>query len=143
MSHLLMLDDDSRLAEMVTSYLAPHGYSFVLSESINDAKAIIGRDGANAFACVILDVMLPDGDGFDFLRWLRQKHAIAVLMLTARGVAMDRVVGLELGADDYLPKPFEPRELPAHGTSICAACRARRKRGSRDVTGAIDANREG
>lgn len=111
---------------MVTAYLTPHGFSFVRAESIADAKAMVSRYGADAFAGAILDVMLPDGDGFDFLRWLRQKDAMPVLMLTARGDAMDRVVGLELGADDYLPKPFEPRELLARLRAVL-----RRSGGSR------------
>ena len=126
MSHLLLLDDDTRLAEMVVGYLQPHGFSFARAELIADAKAIISRDGVAAFSAAILDVMLPDGDGFDFLRWLRQTDALPVLMLTARGDAMDRVVGLELGADDYLPKPFEPRELLARLRAIL-----RRTSGSR------------
>ena len=126
MSHLLLLNDDTRLAEMVTAYLTPHGFSFARAESIADAKAMVLRYGADAFSGAILDVMLPDGDGFDFLRWLRQTDAMPVLMLTARGDAMDRVVGLELGADDYLPKPFEPRELLARLRAVL-----RRSGGSR------------
>ena len=111
---------------MVTAYLTPHGFSFARAESIADAKAMVLRYGADAFSGAILDVMLPDGDGFDFLRWLRQTDAMPVLMLTARGDAMDRVVGLELGADDYLPKPFEPRELLARLRAVL-----RRSGGSR------------
>jgi two-component system, OmpR family, phosphate regulon response regulator OmpR len=117
-SHLLLLDDDSRLAEMVISYLAPHGYTFTHVECIADAQTAVTDKGAAYFAGAILDVMLPDGDGFDFLRWLRQRSPLPVLMLTARGDAMDRIVGLELGADDYLPKPFEPRELLARVRAI-------------------------
>jgi two-component system, OmpR family, phosphate regulon response regulator OmpR len=124
--HLLLLDDDVRLAEMVSGYLQPHGYSFTRVESIADAEAIIVKRGVDFFAGAILDVMLPDGDGFDFLRWLRQKDAMPVLMLTARGDAMDRVVGLELGADDYLPKPFEPRELLARLRAIMRRAGANR-----------------
>ena len=133
MSHLLFLDDDARLAEMVSGYLQPHGFSFARAESIADAQAIIARDGVEAFAGAILDVMLPDGDGFDFLRWLRLKDAMPVLMLTARGDAMDRVVGLELGADDYLPKPFEPRELLARLRAILRRSGAKRGAQSADV----------
>ena len=133
MSHLLLLDDDMRLAEMVTAYLTPHGFSFARAESIADAKTIVSRDGVDAFSGAILDVMLPDGDGFDFLRWLRQQDALPVLMLTARGDAMDRVVGLELGADDYLPKPFEPRELLARLRAILRRSSGARSPRSTDV----------
>jgi two-component system phosphate regulon response regulator OmpR len=130
-SHLLLLDDDTRLAEMVTGYLRPFGYSFIHVESIAEAEAIVLREDASSFAGAILDVMLPDGDGFDFLRWLRQRNAMPVLMLTARGDAMDRIVGLELGADDYLPKPFEPRELLARLRAIL------RRGGSQRTTGNV------
>ena len=122
-----------RLAEMVTAYLTPHGFSFAHAESIADAKTIVSRDGVDAFSGAILDVMLPDGDGFDFLRWLRQQDALPVLMLTARGDAMDRVVGLELGADDYLPKPFEPRELLARLRAILRRSSGARSPRSTDV----------
>lgn len=117
-ARLLLLDDDARLAAMVMEYLAPHGYGFIHVQSISEAERVMGREGASTFVGAILDVMLPDGDGFDFLRWLRLRSTIPVLMLTARGDAMDRVVGLELGADDYLPKPFEPRELLARVRAV-------------------------
>lgn len=115
---LLLLDDDIRLATMVQDYLSPHGFSFEHVESISDARSAVARQGIAQFDGALLDVMLPDGDGFDFLRELRQTSSLPVLMLTARGDAMDRVVGLELGADDYLPKPFEPRELLARLRAI-------------------------
>lgn len=133
MSHLLLLDDDARLAEMVTAYLMPHGFSFVHVETIADAKAMLLRSSAGAFSGAILDVMLPDGDGFDFLRWLRESDAMPVLMLTARGDAMDRVVGLELGADDYLPKPFEPRELLARLRAVLRRAGGSRSPRNNDV----------
>lgn len=120
---------------MVTGYLRPHGYSFVHAESIAEAEAIVQREGAASFSGAILDVMLPDGDGFDFLRWLRQRDGMPVLMLTARGDAMDRIVGLELGADDYLPKPFEPRELLARLRAIL-----RRSEPQRSVNGSDAGN---
>ena len=129
-SHLLLLDDDTRLADMVTGYLRPHGYSFAHVESIAEAEAVVLREGAASFSGAILDVMLPDGDGFDFLRWLRQRDGMPVLMLTARGDAMDRIVGLELGADDYLPKPFEPRELLARLRAILRRSGPQRNNGN-------------
>jgi len=127
---LLLLDDDVRLATMVKDYLSPHGFSFVHVESIADARSVVARDGIAQFAGALLDVMLPDGDGFDFLRELRQISSLPVLMLTARGDAMDRVVGLELGADDYLPKPFEPRELLARLRAILRRANGSSARGN-------------
>ena len=111
---LLLLDDDVRLAKMVTDYLAPHGFTCLHAETVAQAQTLLAQKQPHPFDGALLDVMLPDGDGFDFLRDLRRvSSSLPVLMLTARGDAMDRVVGLELGADDYLPKPFEPRELLA------------------------------
>ena len=133
---LLLLDDDVRLATMVMDYLLPHGFSFVHVESIASARTVVVREGVAQFDGALLDVMLPDGDGFEFLRELRQMSSLPVLMLTARGDAMDRVVGLELGADDYLPKPFEPRELLARLRAILRRATgdaARNTRAGRDV----------
>ncbi len=107
---LLMIEDDARLADMVAHYLRENGFNVV--------HAGDGTTGLRALAemvpdLVILDLMLPDIDGLDLCRRIKAQSAAAVLMLTAKGDPMDRVVGLELGADDYLPKPFEPRELLA------------------------------
>lgn len=95
---------------MVADYLGAAGWKVDARET---AAAGLAAARADAHDVVVLDVMLPDGDGFDVLRALRAERDVPVLMLTARGDPMDRVVGLELGADDYLPKPFEPRELLA------------------------------
>ncbi len=132
-THLLLLDDDQRLADMVVAYLTPHGYRFSHAPTIAGAEATLQREGLDGFAGAILDVMLPDGDGFDFLRSLRQRSQMPVLMLTARGDAMDRIVGLELGADDYLPKPFEPRELLARVRAILRRAGSQRNDGTSDV----------
>jgi DNA-binding response OmpR family regulator len=108
---LLMIEDDSRLATMVGEYLRQSGYGF--------AHAVDGESGLAALQSappdlVILDLMLPGIDGLEVCRRIKSMHTgTAVLMLTAKGDPMDRVVGLEIGADDYLPKPFEPRELLA------------------------------
>lgn len=107
---LLLIEDDARLAGMVAHYLRESGYAVV--------QAGDGATGLQALAeslpnLVILDLMLPDIDGLELCRRIKAQSAAAVLMLTAKGDPMDRVVGLELGADDYLPKPFEPRELLA------------------------------
>ena len=109
-TELLMIEDDARLAAMVGDYLRQSGLGF--------AHAPDGQSGLKALAqghydLVILDLMLPDADGLDLCRQIKQTSQAAVLMLTAKGDPMDRIVGLEIGADDYLPKPFEPRELVA------------------------------
>jgi DNA-binding response OmpR family regulator len=107
---LLMIEDDAALARMVADYLRPHGFAL---EACGTAKLGLLRLQDEAFAAVILDVMLPDLDGFEVCRRIRATSEVPLLMLTARGDDTDRIVGLELGADDYLPKPFNPRELLA------------------------------
>ena len=108
---LLMIEDDARLATMVGEYLRQSGYGFA-----HAADAASGLDTLQSTPpdLVILDLMLPDMDGLEVCRRIKASNpATAVLMLTAKGDPMDRIVGLEIGADDYLPKPFEPRELLA------------------------------
>jgi len=112
---ILLVDDDERLAGMISEYLGEAGYRVSRAGTGSAALAALRRD---AFDGVILDLTLPDMDGLEVCRSLRERSDVAVLMLTARGEAMDRVVGLELGADDYLPKPFEPRELLARLRAI-------------------------
>jgi len=112
---LLLVEDDVRLAEMLSEYLGQAGFRVVVAAS---GAAAMERLGSAEFDAVILDLMLPDADGLDICRQLRLKSETPVLMLTARGDATDRIVGLELGADDYLPKPFEPRELLARLRAI-------------------------
>jgi two-component system, OmpR family, response regulator len=106
----LLIDDDPRLAELLASYLAPHG---VLLAHVADGPRGLAAVAAGGVDVVILDGMLPGMDGLDVLRRLRSTSPVPVLMLTARGDEADRVVGLELGADDYLAKPAYPRELLA------------------------------
>jgi len=112
---ILLVEDDPRLAEMLLEYLGQAGFGVTVAslgattlERLNDAQ----------YDAVILDLMLPDMDGLEVCRRLRAQRDTPVLMLTARGDAVDRIVGLELGADDYLPKPFEPRELLARLRAI-------------------------
>lgn len=112
---ILMIDDDARLGAMVAEYLGAAGLRVALAGDAASGLARLAREPVDA---VILDVMLPDLDGFETLKRLRTQSDVPVLMLTARGDATDRVVGLELGADDYLPKPFEPRELLARLRAI-------------------------
>ncbi|MEN9490142.1 MAG: hypothetical protein RJA63_591 [Pseudomonadota bacterium] len=107
---VLMIDDDASLAAMVAEYLAGRGLALSVAGSLTSGEALL-RTGQ--FDALILDGMLPDGDGFDLCRKLREQGNLPILMLTARGEEIDRIVGLELGADDYLPKPFNPRELLA------------------------------
>jgi DNA-binding response OmpR family regulator len=107
---VLLIEDDLRLAGMLAEYLGEHGVGLTHA---SDAASGIDRALGESFDAVLLDVMLPDGDGFDVCRSLRKRSDVPILMLTARGEELDRVLGLELGADDYLPKPFSARELLA------------------------------
>ncbi|MEZ4366015.1 MAG: response regulator transcription factor [Kofleriaceae bacterium] len=115
MLRLLLIDDDARLAELLSGYLAPHGV--VLTHAAT-GEAGLAQAGAG-FDAVLLDVMMPGVDGLEVLRRLRRGGVgVPVLMLTARGDEADRVVGLELGADDYVAKPFSPRELLARVRAV-------------------------
>ena len=114
-NRILLIEDDTRLAEMVRDYLGEAGYRVTRAGTGSAGLALQARD---PFDAIILDLMLPDIDGLDVCKQLRLGGNVPVLMLTARGDAMDRVIGLELGADDYLPKPFEPRELLARLRAI-------------------------
>ena len=112
-ARLLLIDDDARLSAMVGDYLRGAGFDVETAGSLAAGRE---RIAADTFDALVLDLMLPDGDGLDLCRELRAEartRHLPLLMLTARGEPMDRIVGLELGADDYLPKPFEPRELLA------------------------------
>jgi DNA-binding response OmpR family regulator len=125
-ARILMIDDDNRLAGMVCDYLGGAGFRVTVAGTAREGEAIVKRE---AFDAIILDLMLPDADGLDLCRRLRTVSDLPILMLTARGEPMDRVVGLEVGADDYLAKPFEPRELQARLRAIL-----RRKGGTRERT---------
>jgi DNA-binding response OmpR family regulator len=112
---ILIIDDDERLAAMVADYLGGAGFRVVASATAFEGQQRLKRE---QFDALVLDLMLPDADGLEVCRRIRQTSDVPILMLTARGDAMDRVVGLEIGADDYLPKPFEPRELLARLRAI-------------------------
>ncbi len=112
---VLLIEDDLRLAAMVSEYLSGAGYRVATAASGADGLERLAKEPYDA---LVLDLSLPDMDGLEVCRRLRARWDTPVLMLTARGDAMDRVVGLELGADDYLPKPFEPRELLARLRAI-------------------------
>ncbi|WP_371439288.1 response regulator transcription factor [Polaromonas sp.] len=121
MPRILLIDDDEHLAAPLATYLARFG--LVLDSALRPGQGLaLLRTGA--YDAAILDVMLPEMDGFALCREIRRESDIPVIMLTARGDVMDRVVGLELGADDYLPKPFEPRELVARLQTILRRQRA-------------------
>jgi two-component system OmpR family response regulator len=107
---VLLIDDDARLAELLRGYLEPQGVALVHA---GGGQAGLAALAAGGFDAVLLDVMMPGMDGLEVLRKLRERHSTPVIMLTARGDEADRVVGLELGADDYVGKPFSPRELLA------------------------------
>jgi two-component system, OmpR family, phosphate regulon response regulator OmpR len=107
---ILMIEDDAHLAAMVSEYLAGNGFEVTVAPRAEKGLSLLA---GGAFQAVLLDVMLPDLDGFEVCRRIRARTDTPVLMLTARGDDTDRIVGLEIGADDYLPKPFNPRELLA------------------------------
>ena len=115
MDRILVIDDDSELCELLTDYLSGEGF---IVETANDGRQGVDQALIGDYVLVILDVMLPELNGFDVLRKIRQQSKVPVIMLTARGDDIDRIVGLELGADDYLPKPFNPRELVARIRAI-------------------------
>jgi DNA-binding response OmpR family regulator len=121
---ILLIEDDKRLAEMVSNYLGEAGFATAIAGSGANGIALHDRE---PFDVLILDLMLPDMDGLDVCRRIREKSQTPILMLTARGDAMDRVVGLEMGADDYLPKPFEPRELLARLRALLRRAKSERK----------------
>jgi DNA-binding response OmpR family regulator len=115
MNKILLIDDDEELCELVSEYLTVEGFEL---ESVNDGEAGLERALSGEYDMAILDVMLPKMNGFEVLRSLRTESKMPVIMLTARGDDMERIVGLEIGADDYLPKPFNPRELVARLRAI-------------------------
>jgi len=112
-TRLLLIDDDTRLTAMVGDYLRANGFSVDTAGSLAEGRERLAQ---SVYDALLLDLMLPDGDGLDLTRELRsdaRTRRLPLLMLTARGEPTDRIVGLEIGADDYLPKPFEPREMLA------------------------------
>jgi two-component system phosphate regulon response regulator OmpR len=106
--HLLVVDDDRRIRDLLSRYLSSEGYRISTADSAQAARAKLG---SLRFDLLILDVMMPGETGFEFARSFRETSPVPILMLTARDAAESRIMGLELGADDYVAKPFEPREL--------------------------------
>jgi two-component system response regulator CpxR len=136
---ILVIDDDAELCKLVSRYLGAEGFQV---ETVRTSKQGVDRALSGDHDLIILDVMLPAMDGFQVLRRLRAESRIPVLMLTARGDDLDRILGLEIGADDYLPKPFNPRELAARIRAILrrAAASASAQNGSNIVMGDLELN---
>ena len=118
---VLVVDDEPIVREVVVRYLEREGYATLEAGDGNDARALLERESPDL---VVLDVMLPGADGLELCRWIRSRSQVPVIMLTARGEEADRIVGLELGADDYVTKPFSPRELAARVRTVLRRARA-------------------
>jgi two-component system, OmpR family, response regulator len=129
---ILIVDDDARLFELLESYLAQNG---IVAESARDGARGLSLLAAGGYDAVLLDIMMPGMDGLSVLRKIRDDSDLPVIMLTAKGDETDRVVGLELGADDYLPKPFSPRELLARLRAVVRRTQAREVRQKLAVSG--------
>ena len=115
MTTVLVVDDEPTIREIVVGYLKRDGYRTLEAADGNRARELLESEAPNL---VVLDVMLPGTDGLELCRWIRSRSKLPVIMLTARGEESDRIVGLELGADDYITKPFSPRELAARVRSV-------------------------
>ena len=112
---ILIIDDDEKLNNLLSDYLSKFGFKVTAVTHPDDGLKTLKRDIPDI---IILDIMLPEMDGFEVCKEIRKEYSVPIIMLTARGEVTDRIVGLELGADDYLPKPFEPRELVARIQSV-------------------------
>ncbi len=123
MQRILIIDDDEELCDLVAEYVRAEGFE---ADATGDGEAGLAALRRGGYDMVLLDVMLPGANGFEILRRLRSESDLPVLMLTARGDDVDRIVGLEIGADDYLPKPFNPRELVARIHAVLRRARAPR-----------------
>ena len=121
-THILIVDDDLELTNLITRFLENHDYR--VSSFDRPKAALSALNKKHTFNLIILDITLPEMDGFQVLRAIRKESTIPIIMLTARGEVSDRIVGLELGADDYMPKPFEPEELIARIQSIMRRTKA-------------------
>ncbi len=115
MDRILTVDDDVGLTELLAEYLEPEGFALA---AVHDGESGVARILGGGYALVVLDLMLPGIGGFEVLRRVRQESQVPIILLTARQATTDRILGLEIGADDYLPKPFDPRELVARVRSV-------------------------
>jgi two-component system response regulator CpxR len=134
MNKIIIIDDDEELCELVSEYLTVEGFDV---SSVNDGESGLAAALSGEYDMAILDVMLPKMNGFDVLRNLRLESKLPVIMLTARGDDMERIVGLEIGADDYLPKPFNPRELAARLRAILRRAAGDELEGASELTAKI------
>ena len=128
--HLLVVDDDQRLRGLLQRYLSSNGFRVTVAADAAEARRLIGSID---FDCLVLDVMMPGESGLDLAEGLRTKSEVPILMLTARGETEDRITGFEHGADDYLAKPFEPRELMLRLTALVRRTRGARPPALREV----------
>jgi len=131
---LLMIDDDAALNELLVEYFDRFGHKLATAVTASDGRRLLRRDDPDL---LILDVMLPDADGMELCRTIRSESDIPIVMLTARGDVPDRVLGLEFGADDYIPKPFEPRELVARVETLMRRSRETPARRLSTATGLV------
>jgi two-component system response regulator CpxR len=134
MQPVLVIDDDAGLCELVAEYLEPEGYRV---EAVHDGEAGVERALSGEHALAVLDFMLPGINGFEVLRRIRARSRLPIVMLTARGDDVDRIIGLEIGADDYLPKPFNPRELVARINAVLRRARTNDEVGLEGVSGRL------
>src|SRR6266850_7392631 len=121
MQQVLVIDDDVELCELVAEYLEPDGYQV---EAVHDGQSGLERALSGEHALAVLDYMLPGMNGFEVLRQIRARSRLPIVMLTARGDDVNRIIGLQIGADDYLPKPFNPMELVARINAVLRRSRA-------------------
>ena len=130
MTHALLVDDDADLRSLVADYLQRYGMRVTTLATGAELKRTLSSGATGeTYDLLLLDLMLPDANGLDLCRWVRSTSNMPVIMLTAQGDPASRIVGLELGADDYLPKPFEPRELVARISAVLRRCGAQRGSG--------------
>ena len=139
MATVLVVDDEPIVREVVVRYLEREGYATLETGDGDDARALVERESPDL---VVLDVMLPGTDGLELCRWIRSRSELPVIMLTARGEEADRIVGLELGADDYVTKPFSPRELAARVRTVLRRTRASGQHPQRLAFGGIELDAE-
>jgi OmpR family response regulator RpaB len=131
MLRILLIDDDTRLASLLGQYFAQFDFALESATLPSQGLALLEQ---KTYDLVILDIMLPEMDGFEVCKAIRKHNDIPIVMLTARGEVMDRIIGLELGADDYLPKPFEPRELVARIQGILKRVQVKAANGTNQNT---------
>src|ERR1700730_9449079 len=130
MQQILVIDDDMELCELVTEYLEPDGFKV---EAVHDGEAGLERAISGEHVLAVLDYMLPGMNGFDVLRKIRARSRLPIVMLTARGDDINRIIGLQIGADDYLPKPFNPLELVARINAVLRRTQSERDQAKPEV----------